>query len=87
MATNQGDRFLEGGEHAEAQQVDLDDSEIGAVVFIPLYDVSIDHGRGLYGYDLVEATRCDHDSPTVLTEMSREPLDRTDQIGPMLYVL
>ena len=38
VARDERDRLLEGGEHAEAEQIDLDDPEIRTVLLVPLDD-------------------------------------------------
>ena len=86
VAANQGDRLLECGEHAEAEQVDLDDAQVRAVVLIPLHYASARHRGGLDRNDFVEAARGDHDPAAVLAEMTGQALDGTDQLDPMAYL-
>ncbi len=86
MSADQRDRFFERGEHAEAEQVDLDDAHVGAVVLVPLHDAPIGHRGGLDRDDFVEATGGDHDAAAVLTEMAGQALDRADQVDPVADV-
>ena len=71
---------LEGLEHAEAEQVDLDDAEVGAVLLVPLHDATIDHARRLDRHHLVEPTCGDHDAARVLTEVTRQAAHPTHQL-------
>ena len=41
------DGGVQGGKHAEAQQVELDQARPGTVVFVPLQDAAISHARPL----------------------------------------
>lgn len=58
------------GEHAEAEEVDFDDAEVFAVVFIPLHDGAVGHGGGLEGDDGVEAGVADDHASGVLAEVA-----------------
>jgi hypothetical protein len=49
-----GERLLDDGHHAEAEEIDLDDAEVFAVVLVPLDDDSPRHGGGLERDDGVE---------------------------------
>ena len=42
---------LEHGHHAEAEQIDLDDAQIGAIVLVPLDDDAARHGGGFQRHD------------------------------------
>src|SRR6185312_12957084 len=62
------------GHHAETEQIDLDESECGAVFFVPLHDGSTWHRRALQRHNLVEhALTYDH-AARVLAQMSRQIL-------------
>ena len=65
------DRLLERGEHAEAEEVDLDEAQVGAVVLVPLDDVAARHGGGLERHHLVEPAGRDHHAARVLAEVAR----------------
>ena len=71
---------LDGCEHAEPQQVDLDDSEVRTILFVPLHDAAPGHRRGLDRDDLVEAPRRDHHAAGVLAQMPRQPAHAIDQV-------
>ncbi len=71
----QRDGLLEHRHHAEAEQVDLDDAEIGAVVLVPLHDDAPGHRGGLERHHLVEPAGGDHHAAGVLAEVARQVLD------------
>ena len=66
---------LHGGKHAEAEEVDLDDAEVLAVVLVPLDDGAVGHGGGLEGDDGVEAGVADDHAAGVLAEVAGEGKD------------
>ncbi len=43
----EGEGVFNGCQHAEAEQIDLDDAEVFAVILIPLHDGAARHGGGL----------------------------------------
>ena len=73
------DRLFERCEHAETEQVHLDDPEVGAVVLVPLHDDAARHRRGLERHDLVEASRRHDHSARVLPEVARQVLDLQEE--------
>ena len=75
------DAVLHGGHHAESEQVDLDDAEFFAVVFIPLGDNASWHGSVLEGDDLGEATAAEDHAAGVLSEMAWEIADGLVEAG------
>ena len=82
-----GHHLLQGGEHAEAEEVDLDDPEVGAVVLVPLDHHAARHGGGLQGDHLVEAAGGDHHAAGVLPEVAGEVVDARPQVHEMLEAL
>jgi hypothetical protein len=52
-----------GSEHAEAEKVDFDDAEIGAVVLVPLHDGATGHAGRLEGDDGIESSVADDHAP------------------------
>src|SRR5207237_1047740 len=68
------DRLLERGEHAEPEEVDLDEAQVGAVVLVPLDDVAPRHRGGLERHHLVEPAGRDHHAARMLAEMARQAL-------------
>ena len=84
VALDQGQGFLQGGQHAEPEKVDLDDAEIRAVLLVPLHDASARHAGGLDGHDFVQAPGGDDDAPAVLAQVTGQALDpgyKLDQSG------
>ena len=72
---DQRQRLLEDGHHAQPEQVDFNDAEVGAVVLVPLHDHAAGHRGGLERHDLVEAPRGDDHAARVLAEVARQPRD------------
>ena len=57
VIAHQFEAVLENGHHAEAEQIDFDDAEIGAVFLVPLDDDAAGHGGGFERHD------ADRDAP------------------------
>jgi hypothetical protein len=74
-------RLFERAQHAEAEQVDLDDPEVGAVVLVPLHHHPTFHRRRLERHHLVEAAGRDHHAARVLPEVAGEVLDLPPHLG------
>ena len=69
------DAVLDRREHAQAEQVDLQEARVGARVLVPLADLPPLHGRGLHRDELHErATRDDHPA-RVLRDVARKAGD------------
>ncbi len=79
-----GHHLLDRVEHAEPQQVHLDDAEIGAVVLVPLHHDPSGHGRRLERHDLVEAPGGEHHAARVLAEVAGEVVDAVPERGEAL---
>ena len=58
-AIHQRQRILQHRHHAEAEQIDLDDAHVGAVVLVPLNDDAVGHAGVLERHDFVEASLAD----------------------------
>ena len=72
MALDQRHRLLQHRHHPEAEQIDLHDPEIGAVVLVPLHDHPPGHARRLQRHDGVQAAGGDHHAARVLAEVARQ---------------
>ena len=72
---DEGEAIFEDGHHAEAEEVDFDDAEVGAVFLIPLDDGAAGHGGALEGDDVVELALADDHAAGVLAEVAREILE------------
>ena len=57
VARDQLDGVLEHGHHAQAEQVHLDEAEVGAVFLVPLDHGAARHGSALDGDDAIEHAR------------------------------
>ena len=82
------ERVLQHRHHAEAEQIDLDDPHVGAVVLVPLHDDAAGHAGVLERHDGVELALADHHAAGMLAEMPRqilhlapEPREQPDALG------
>ena len=66
--------LFEHRHHAEAEQVHLDDAEIGAIFFVPLHHHAAGHGGGLQRHHGIERALADHHAAGVLAEVARQVL-------------
>jgi hypothetical protein len=80
VLADQRQGLLQRIEHAETQEIDLDQPEIGTIFFVPLDDGTVFHRRGFDGDDFVETSGRDHDSTGVLAQMPREASHLIDQV-------
>ena len=74
------DAFLDGGEHAEPEQVDLEEAGIGAGVLVPLAELAAGHRSGLHRHELDERSGRDHHSARVLRNVARQAADLRRQL-------
>ena len=72
VLADHGDHLFESGHHAETEEVDLDQPEIGAVVLVPLDHRPPLHRRGLQRHHLVETPVGDDHAAGVLAEVAGE---------------
>ncbi len=79
VGADHGDRLLERGQHAEAEEVDLDQPEVGTVVLVPLDDCPPGHRRRLQRHHLVEPAVGDDHAARVLAEVAGEMVDLPPQ--------
>ena len=70
---HQRHRVRQNRHHAQAQQIDLDDAEVGAVVLVPLHHHAARHRRRLERHHLVEAPGAHDHAARVLAEVARQP--------------
>jgi hypothetical protein len=66
---------LEDGHHAEAEEVDLHEAEVFAVVFVPLDDGATFHRGGFEWDNFVEVSGTEDHAAGVLAEVAREAFD------------
>ena len=83
VAPDQRDRFFQSRQHAQAQEVDLDDALVGAVFFVPLDHATARHLGRLDRDHLIESIVCDHDAAAVLSQMTGKAPDGLDQLQEM----
>ena len=72
---NQFKAILEHGHHAQAEQVHLDDAQVGAVFLVPLDDRAAGHGSALQRHHVIQLPLADHHAARVLAEMARQVLN------------
>ena len=70
-----GEGLFDRLQHAETEQIDFDDAEIRAVVFVPLNDHAPRHRRRLQRHDLIEPSSGHDHPPGVLPEVAGKILD------------
>ncbi len=76
---HQVDRVVQGGEHAEAKQVEFDQPHRRAIVLVPLQDRAIFHPPPFHRAHLGNRPVADHHSPGMDTQVSREILNLARQ--------
>ena len=80
-ARDQLDGLLDGGEHPEAEQVDLEEAGVGARVLVPLADLAAGHRGGLHRDEVDQRPRRDHHPARVLGEVARQAGDLVGQLA------
>ncbi len=80
-ARDQVDALLDGGEHPEPEQVDLQKAGVRARVLVPLAHLPAGHRRRLHGDDLDERSCRDHHSARMLRDVPRQAGDLRAQLG------
>ena len=80
MRANHRDRLFQRRQHPEAEQIDLDDAEVGAVVLVPLNHDAAGHRGRFERHDLVERLRGNHHAAAMLAEMARQTLNLAHQL-------
>ena len=64
------DAVLDGGEHPEAEQVDLEEAGVGAGVLVPLAELATDHRGRLHRDEVDQRPRRDHHAARVLGDVA-----------------
>ena len=82
--SDDADRFFECRHHAQPQQIDFDDAQVRAVVFIPLHHRTSRHAGVFERHDRIEIAAADDHAAGVLPEMPRQVLHRETQLDQML---
>ena len=84
LATQAGDavdRILDRREHAEPEQVDLQEAGVAAAVLVPLADLAARHRSGLHGYEIDQRPGRDDHAARVLADVARQPGDLARQLA------
>src|SRR5260370_20450283 len=71
---DKANRVLEYSHHAQSEQVNFDNAEIGAIIFVPLHHNSTRHGRRFQRYNGIERPLANHHPTGMLAKMTREVL-------------
>ncbi len=79
-ARDEIDALLDGREHSQAEQVDLEEAGVRARVLVPLAHLPACHRRRLHRHELDERTRRDHHPAGMLGDVAREPADLPAQL-------
>ena len=77
--------LFEHRHHAEAEQVHLDDAEIGAILFIPLHHHPAGHGGRLQRHHGIERALADHHAAGVLAEVARQVLRHLVELAKLAH--
>src|ERR1700741_4916724 len=75
VRANERNRFLQRGEHSETEEIDFDDLEVGAIVFVPLHDDAARHGGWLEWDDFIEPAFGHDHTAGMLPEVARQILN------------
>ena len=72
MPADEVEGLADAGQHAEGENVDLEDAENVDVVLVPFDDGAVRHRRILYRHQLGQGTAGDDEAADMLREMARE---------------
>ena len=75
------DAVLDCREHAEPEQVDLQEAGVRARVLVPLAELPPLHRRGLHRHELDQRPRRDHHPTRMLRDMARQAADLAAEPG------
>jgi len=74
MGRHQVEAVVQAGQHAQAEQVDLDQSRVGAVILVPLQHAAARHPRPLHRAHLAHRPIADHHPAGVDAQVPGQPL-------------
>ena len=80
VGVHQVEAVVQGGQHAQAEQVELDQARVGAVVLVPLQHGTPRHPRPLHRAHLPHRPVADHHAARVDAEVPRQPLHPRGQL-------
>ena len=75
------DRVLDRREHAEPEQVDLQEAGVAAAVLVPLADLAARHRGRLHRHEVDQRARRDDHPARVLADVARQPGDLARQLA------
>ena len=73
-------RVFQRRHHAQPQQIDLDDAQVGAIFLVPLHDHAARHGGRFQRHDGIQLSLADDHAAGVLAEMARQVLKRQAEL-------
>ena len=77
-------RILDDRHHAEAEEIDLDDAEVLAIVLVPLRDDAARHAGVLQRHDGIQPPLADDHAAGMLAQVARQPVDGMEERGKSL---
>ena len=83
MIREQGEGALQAGQHAERQNIHLEDFHRVEIVLVPLDHLALVHRRLDDGHDLIEPVPGDDEAADMLGEMAGKPHDVVGTIDHM----
>ncbi len=75
------DRVLDGREHAEPEEIDLQEAGVAAAVLVPLADLASCHRGGLYRHEVDQRPGRDDHAAGMLADVTRQPCDLLRQLA------
>src|SRR5439155_24854360 len=80
MSANQLQRIFQHRHHSKTKQIDLHNSHVRAIVFVPLHDGAAGHCRRFTRNHLIQLSLANHHTAGMLSEMSWQILKTQTQL-------
>ena len=74
IVANDLNRLFNDRHHAQAQQIDFDNAEVGAVFLVPLHHHPAGHRGRLKRHDRIKFSLANHHASRMLAQMARQIL-------------
>jgi hypothetical protein len=74
IIANDLNRLFNYGHHAKSEQIDFDNSEIGAIFFVPLHHNATWHGRRFQRHNGIKLPLANHHATGMLPKVTRQIL-------------
>ncbi len=85
VIANELDGIFQYGHHAQAEQVHLDDAEVGAILLVPLHHDAAGHRRGFQRHHRIQLSLADDHAAGVLSQVARQVLDGEAKLEEFLH--